>query len=80
MEYEYENKVINILKNLGALYNSNINSRMAEEVREVYAKAKAWDKYLESTVRQEAIDEFGEEDSRVDYAVELTERLYREDK
>lgn len=80
MAYEYEDKVIKILKNLGALYNSNINFRMAEEVEEVYAKAKAWDKYLESTVRQEAIEEFGEDDPRVDYAVELTERLYREDK
>lgn len=49
-------------------------------VDEVVNKAKAWDKYLESTVRQEEIDEFGEDDSRVDYAVELTERLYREDK
>ncbi|MCD8800717.1 hypothetical protein K1Y24_01950 [Mammaliicoccus sciuri] len=49
-------------------------------VDEVVNKAKAWDKYLESTVRQEAIDEFGEDDPRVDYAVELTERLYREDK
>lgn len=80
MAYEYEDKVIKILKNLGVLYNSNINFRMAEEVEEVYAKAKAWDKYLESTVRQEAIEEFGEDDPRVDYAVELTERLYREDK
>lgn len=51
-----------------------------QEIEEVYGKAKAWDKYLESTVRQEAIDEFGEDDPRVDYAVELTERLYREDK
>lgn len=46
---------------------------------ELNAKAKAWDKYLESTVRQEAIEEFGEDDPRLDYAVELTERLYRED-
>ncbi|WP_323705381.1 hypothetical protein [Mammaliicoccus sciuri] len=56
------------------------NLDLFNELKEVYAKAKAWDKYLESTVRQEAIDEFGEDDPRVDYAVELTERLYREDK
>jgi len=49
-------------------------------VDEVVNKAKAWDKYLESTVRQGAIDEFGEDNPKVDYAVELTERLYREDK
>ena len=47
---------------------------------ELYAKAKAWDKYLESTVRQEAIDEFGEDDPRVDFAVELTKEIYMEDK
>ncbi|OCA12703.1 hypothetical protein [Mammaliicoccus sciuri] len=53
--------------------------REYDELEEVYIKAKAWDKYLESTVIQEAIDEFGEGDPRVDYAVELTERLYKEE-
>lgn len=48
---EYEDKVVNILKNLGVLYNSNINFRMADEVREVYHKAKAWDNYV-SEVRE----------------------------
>ncbi|WP_239740792.1 hypothetical protein, partial [Mammaliicoccus sp. P-M59] len=61
-------------------FDPDEETRARDELKEVYAKAKAWDKYLESTVRQEAIDEFGEDDPRVDYAVELTERLYREDK
>lgn len=62
-------------------YHDYLGDRSGVEViEEFYAKAKAWDKYLKSTVRQEAIDEFGADDPRVDYAVELTERLYREDK
>lgn len=44
--YEFKDKVINILKNLGALYNSNINFRMADEVEEVYIKAKAFDEIV----------------------------------
>ncbi len=48
---EYEDKVIKILKNLGALYNSNINFRMAEEVEEVYAKAKAFDEIEKSIIQ-----------------------------
>ena len=55
MAYEYEDKVVNILKTFGVLYNSNINFIMAEEVREAYAKAKAWDNYLadvENSVRE----------------------------
>lgn len=53
---EYEDKVIRILKNLGALYNSNINFRMAEEVEEVYAKAKAFDEVIEK-VKTEFVSE-----------------------
>ncbi|WP_239724753.1 MULTISPECIES: hypothetical protein [unclassified Mammaliicoccus] len=79
MAYEYENTVVAELTSLGMEYNSNAHYEMADEVEETYAKAKAWDKYLDSTVRQEAIDEFGEGDSRVEFAVELTERLYREE-
>lgn len=80
MAYEYEKNVVAEIKELGARYKAPSFYAMADEVEEVYAKARAWDKYLESTVRQEAIDRFGEGDPRVDYAVELTERLYREDK
>ncbi|MCJ1763119.1 hypothetical protein MT414_13960 [Mammaliicoccus sciuri] len=80
MAYEFKDTIVAELTSLGMEYNSNAHYEMADEVEEVYIKAKAWDKYLESTVRQGAIDEFGEGDPRVDYAVELTERLYREDK
>ncbi|RIO10137.1 hypothetical protein [Mammaliicoccus sciuri] len=79
MAYEYEDTIVAELTSLGMQYNSNAHYEMADELEEVYIKAKAWDKYLDSTVRQEAIDEFGEGDSRVEFAVELTERLYREE-
>ena len=79
MAYEFKDTIVAELTSLGMQYNSNAHYEMADELEEVYIKAKAWDKYLDSTVRQEAIDEFGEGDSRVEFAVELTERLYREE-
>lgn len=66
----YEDKVINILKNLGALYNSNINFRMADEVREVYAKAKAFNEI--SDVIKKA--EFYDRDTALDI-IEIVEDL-----
>ncbi|RXY83063.1 hypothetical protein DD607_35160, partial [Salmonella sp. 3DZ2-4SM] len=78
MAYEFKDTIVAELTSLSMQYNSNAHYEMADELEEVYIKAKAWDKYLDSTVRQEAIDEFGEGDSRVEFAVELTERLYRE--
>lgn len=70
MAYEYDDKVIKILKNLGALYNSNINFRMAEEVEEVYAKAKAFNKI--SDVIKKA--EFYDRDTALDI-IEIVEDL-----
>ncbi|MCD8872738.1 hypothetical protein K2V74_00205 [Mammaliicoccus sciuri] len=70
MAYEYDDKVIKILKNLGALYNSNINFRMAEEVEEVYAKAKAFNKI--SDVIKKA--EFYDRDTALD-VIEIVEDL-----
>ncbi len=70
MAYEYEDKVMKILKNLGALYNSNINFRMAEEVEEVYAKAKTFDEI--SDVIKKA--EFYDRDTALDI-IEIVEDL-----
>ncbi len=56
MAYEYEDKVIKILKNLGALYNSNINFRMAEEVEGIYAKAKAFNEISDVIKKAEFYD------------------------
>ncbi|KTT82704.1 hypothetical protein RSA37_11750 [Mammaliicoccus sciuri] len=43
MEYKYENTVVAELTSLGMEYNSNAHYEMADEVEEVYAKAKAFD-------------------------------------
>ncbi|WP_426356007.1 hypothetical protein [Mammaliicoccus sciuri] len=46
MAYEYENTVVAELTSLGMQYNSNAHYEMADEVEEVYAKAKALDKVI----------------------------------
>ena len=63
MAYEYEDKVVNILKTFGVLYNSNINFIMAEEVSDVYTKARAFDEivaefghYVDTLQSWESID------------------------
>lgn len=43
MAYEYENTVVAELTSLGMQYNSNAHYEMADEVEDVYAKAKAFD-------------------------------------
>ena len=47
MAYEYENTVVAELTSLGMEYNSNAHYEMADEVEEVYIKAKAWQKLKE---------------------------------
>lgn len=56
MAYKYEKKVLSALRNIGALYNSNINYRMADEVEETYAKAKAFDVVIKK-VKTEFVSE-----------------------
>ena len=70
MAYEYERKVLMALRNIGALYNSNINYRMADEVKDVYAKAKAFDEI--SDVIKKA--EFYDRDTALDI-IEIVEDL-----
>lgn len=43
MAYEYEKNVVAEIKELGARYKAPSFYAMADEVREVYAKAKAYD-------------------------------------
>lgn len=52
MAYEYENTVVAELTGLGMEYNSNAHYEMAEEVEEVYAKAKAFDEILDIDLAQ----------------------------
>ena len=60
MAYEYERKVLMALRNIGALYNSNINYRMAEEVEEVYIKAKILDKIIDIVKTGRSLEDFGD--------------------
>lgn len=46
MAYEYENTVVAELTSLGMEYNSNAHYEMADEVEEVYAKAKAFNEIV----------------------------------
>ncbi|MEB6226368.1 isopentenyl transferase family protein [Mammaliicoccus sciuri] len=55
MAYEYENTVVAELTGLGMEYNSNAHYEMADEVKEVYAKAKAFDEILNIDLDQHEI-------------------------
>lgn len=46
MAYKYENDVVSELEHLGMEYSSNGHYEMAGEVKEVYAKAKAFDEVI----------------------------------
>lgn len=46
MSYKYENDVVSELGHLGDDYHSNAHYEMADEVEEVYAKAKAFDEIV----------------------------------
>lgn len=46
MAYEYEKNVVAEIKELGARYKAPSFYAMADEVREVYAKAKVLDKVI----------------------------------
>ena len=60
MAYEYEEKVLSALRNIGALYNSNINYRMADEVEEVYIKAKILNKIIDIVKTGRSLEDFGD--------------------
>ena len=46
MAYEYERDVVSELASLGMEYGSNAHYGMADEVEEVYAKAKAFNEIV----------------------------------
>ncbi len=56
MAYEYENTVVAELTGLGMEYNSNAHYEMADEVEEVYAKAKAFDEISDVIKKAEFYD------------------------
>lgn len=78
MGYEYEHDVVSELEQFGIEYQSNAHYEMADEVRNVYAKARAWDNYLadvENSVREVT----GNEDE-VKWHVDYVINEYMEDK
>lgn len=56
MGYKYEHDVVSELGHLGDDYHSNAHYDMADEVEEVYAKAKAFDEVIEK-VKTEFVSE-----------------------
>lgn len=56
MAYEHEKNVVAEIKELGARYKAPSFYAMADEVREAYAKAKAFDEVIEK-VKTEFVSE-----------------------
>ena len=70
MVYEFESAVVSELASLGMEYGSNAHYGMADEVEEVYAKAKAFDEI--SDVIKKA--EFYDRDTALD-VIEIVDEL-----
>ncbi|MBL0846547.1 hypothetical protein JJQ58_00955 [Mammaliicoccus fleurettii] len=76
MGYEYENDVVAELTSLGMEYNSNAHYEMADEVEEVYAKAKAFNEVIKK-VETEFVSEDLADSIRIlvnDYEYDMEEK------
>ena len=60
MAYEYENTVVAELTSLGTEYNSNAHYEMADEVEEVYIKAKILNKIIDIVKTGRSLGDFGD--------------------
>ena len=60
MAYEYEDTVVAELTSLGVEYNSNAHYEMADEVEEVYAKAKILNKITNIVKTGRSLEDFGD--------------------
>lgn len=60
MAYEYENDVVGELINIGMQYNSNAHYEMADEVEEVYIKAKILNKIIDIVKTGRSLEDFGD--------------------
>ena len=58
MAYEYENTVVAELTSLGMEYNSNAHYEMADEVEEVYIKAKILNKIIDIVKTGRSLEDF----------------------
>ena len=72
MVYEFESAVVSELASLGMEYGSNAHYGMADEVEEVYAKAKAFDEILDIDLAQH-------DEEYADNVMKVVNK-YREDK
>ena len=60
MGYQYEHEVVSELENLGLEYQSNAHYEMADEVEEVYAKAKILNKITNIVKTGRSLEDFGD--------------------
>ena len=60
MGYQYEHEVVSELENLGMEYQSNAHYEMADEVEEVYAKAKILNKITNIVKTGRSLEDFGD--------------------
>ena len=60
MRYEYERDVVSELENLGVDYQSNAHYEMADEVEEVYIKAKILNKIIDIVKTGRSLEDFGD--------------------
>ena len=60
MAYEYEEDVVSELENLGVDYQSNAHYKMADEVKEVYIKAKILNKIIDIVKTGRSLEDFGD--------------------
>ena len=80
MGYEYERDVVSKLENLGDEYHSNAHYEMADEVEEVYAKAKAFEEILKLEKETSLYSIVGKEDVELGTEVRKIINKYMEDK
>lgn len=78
MAYEYEESNKQIVFTVDNESSMNQLNERIKELEEVYRKAKAWDNYLLS-VKEDAKNEFGDNEDLVKHAVELNEKTFMED-
>ncbi|HDA1794938.1 TPA: hypothetical protein O4375_002700 [Staphylococcus aureus] len=53
-------------------------AKLRERIKELEKKASAWDRYCKS-VKKDLINEFGNDDERVKFGMELNNKIFTED-
>lgn len=79
MGYKYEHDVVSELGHLGDEYHSNAHYDMAEEVEEVYRKARAFDEIKKSIIQIKSNYKDNEERINKFITRETEYIIYRED-